>query len=44
VADRPVLDAQQARQGKTGLQVRWVLGVGIALVILAFILVAVFSR
>jgi hypothetical protein len=44
VQDGPVqLDRQDARQGKSGLNVRWVLIGGTFLVILAFALVWLFA-
>jgi hypothetical protein len=39
VTEHPVVSAQQARQGVTGHNVRYVLGVGTAAIILAFIVV-----
>jgi hypothetical protein len=36
---RPVLPAQQARQGATGHNVRYVLGFGIAAIVIAFFVI-----
>ncbi|HUZ66344.1 MAG TPA: hypothetical protein VMU56_01640 [Beijerinckiaceae bacterium] len=42
--DKPVrLDRQDARQGKSGLNVRWVLSGGLILVVIAFALVWLFG-
>ncbi len=40
MANGPVLDGQDARQGKTGLNVRVVLITGVILVVLAFAIIA----
>lgn len=42
--ERPVLKSTEARQGVTGHNVRYVVVIGVALVVIAFIAVALFAR
>ena len=41
--ERPVLDPTEARQGVTGHNVRYVVMIGVALIVIAFIAVALFA-
>lgn len=42
MAERPVLEPTEARQGVTGHNVRYVVIIGVILVVIAFIAVALF--
>ena len=42
MAERPVLEPTEARQGVTGHNVRYVVVIGVILVVIAFIAVALF--
>lgn len=43
MAERPVLEPTEARGGVTGHNVRYVVIIGVALVVIAFIAVALFA-
>ncbi len=42
--ERPVLKPTEARQGVTGHNVRYVVTIGVILVVIAFIAIAIFAR